>query len=62
MKHWTHAKELAWTISNAILDSKDDELKNLYLSQLLKIRDIIEEETNEYLNQQIENGKLQIRN
>lgn len=57
-----HAIELAWVIANAILDSNDDELKNLYLSQLLKIRDIALKEIEEYLNQQVENGKLQIRN
>lgn len=57
-----HAIELAWVITNAILDSNDEELKNLYISQLIKIRDIALKEIEEYLNQQVENGRLQIRN
>jgi hypothetical protein len=44
------AREIAWTASNAILDGANDELMSITLSQLLAIRDIIEEETKAILN------------
>lgn len=40
------AKELAWTICNAILDSDENELGDITLKQLVLIRDIILEESN----------------
>lgn len=59
-----HAKEIAWTVCNSILDNEDGLLGNLLLSQLLKIREIVELETFEYLQQlnENENGRLQTRN
>lgn len=57
-----HAKEIAWTIANAILDGNNDELGKLQLTQLVAIREIIEKEVAEYLTQQQqinENGRLQ---
>ena len=51
------SKEIAWTISNAILDNEMEELGNLTLSQLLKIRDIIESETISLLSDMVENNK-----
>ena len=56
-----HAWEMAWTVSHAIMDSGDKELTSLSLSQLTKIRDIMENEVYEYLTQQIQNGKLQLQ-
>lgn len=59
-----HAKEIAWTIANAILDDGGEELGKLQLTQLVAIREIIEKEVSEYLTQQQqinekENGRLQ---
>lgn len=45
-----HAREIAWTIINAILDGDYEELKTIQLSQLVIIRDIIETEVEEYLS------------
>ena len=56
-----HAKEIAWAVGNSILDSEDELLGNLQLSQLLKIREIVELETFEYLQQLNENGRLQLQ-
>ena len=44
------AHEIAWAASNAILDGANDELMSITLSQLLAIRDIVEEETKAILN------------
>ena len=54
------ANEIAWTSCNAIVDSDDSELTSLTLKQLVKIRDIIETETNAIINNlnERENGKL----
>ena len=56
-----HAREIAWTIANAILDGGNEELGKLQLTQLLAIRDIVEKEVLEYLTQinENKNGKLQ---
>ena len=56
-----HAKEIAWAVGNSILDSEDELLGNLLLSQLSKIREIVELETFEYLQQLNENGRLQLQ-
>lgn len=56
-----HAWEMTWAISHAIMDSGDKELASLSLSQLTKIRDIIENEIYEYLTQQIQNGKIRLQ-
>jgi hypothetical protein len=47
------SRELAWTISNAIIDSRDKELGTLSLSILVKIRDIIEEESKSLISDMI---------
>jgi len=44
-----HAKEIAWIVSNSIIDNGDKELGDIKLSVLLKIRDIVENETYSYL-------------
>lgn len=51
------SRELAWTISNAIIDSRDKELGTLSLSILVKIRDIIEEESKSLISDMIEKRK-----
>ena len=55
-----HAWEIAQAVSSAILEGEDVQLETLSLKQLVKIRDIVENETYEYLKQLEENGKLQI--
>lgn len=47
------SREIAWTISNAIIDSHDKELGTLSLSILVKIRDIIEEESESLISDMI---------
>ena len=49
------AKEIAWAISNAMIDSDDGEIGNITLSCLVKIRDIIEIEVAEQLKEILEN-------
>lgn len=51
------AKEIAWTVGNAIVDSGDERLKSIDLGQLMIIRDIIESETKSVINNMIEKNK-----
>jgi len=51
------AKEIAWTVGNAIVDNGDDRLKSIDLGQLMIIRDIIETETKAVINDMIERNK-----
>ena len=51
------AKEIAWTVGNAIVDSGDERLKPIDLGQLMIIRDIIETETKAVINDMIERNK-----
>lgn len=51
------AKEIAWTVGNAIVDSGDERLKSIDLGQLMIIRDIIETETKAVINDMIERSK-----
>lgn len=59
-------QEHAWTIAKAveasIVDGEYDELSKITIAQLRRIKDIVENETYEYLNQLKEDGKLQIGN
>jgi len=48
------AKEIAWTVGNAIVDSGDERLKAIDLGQLMTIRDIVETETKAVINDMIE--------
>ena len=48
------AKEIAWTVGNAIVDSGDERLKSIDLGQLMTIRDIVETETKAVINDMIE--------
>lgn len=43
------ARELAWVVGNAIIDSRDKELGAIPLSALVKIRDIVDNETKSLL-------------
>lgn len=51
------AKEIAWTVGNAIVDSGDERLKSIDLVQLMIIRDIVETETKAVINDMIERNK-----
>ena len=51
------AREIAWTVGNAIVDSGDERLKSIDLGQLMIIRDIIETETKAVINDMIERNK-----
>jgi hypothetical protein len=51
------AKEIAWTVGNAIVDNGDERLKSIDLGQLMIIRDIIETETKAVINDMIERNK-----
>ena len=51
------AKEIAWTVGNAIVDSGDERLKSIDLGQLMIIRDIVETETKAVINDMIERNK-----
>ena len=51
------AREIAWTVGNAIVDNGDDRLKSIDLGQLMIIRDIIETETKAVINDMIERNK-----
>jgi hypothetical protein len=51
------AKEIAWTVGNAIVDSGDERLKSIDLGQLMIIRDIVETETKSVINDMIERNK-----
>ncbi len=48
------AKEIAWTVGNAIVDSGDERLKTIDLGQLMVIRNIVESETKAVINDMIE--------
>lgn len=50
------ARELAWTVTNVLLDCVDSEMGDITLSQLSKIRDIIEEETSSLLDDIVDNN------
>ena len=43
------ARELAWVVGNAIIDSRDKELGAIPLNALVKIRDIVDSETKSLL-------------
>lgn len=51
------AREIAWTVGNAIVDSGDERLKSIDLGQLMIIRDIIEMETKSVINDMVEKNK-----
>jgi hypothetical protein len=51
------AKEIAWTVGNAIVDSGEERLRTINLGQLMIIRDIVEEETKAVINDMIEKNK-----
>lgn len=51
------AKEIAWTVGNAIVDSGDERLKSIDLGQLMTIRDIVEAETKAVINDMIERNR-----
>jgi len=51
------AKEIAWTVGNAIVDSVDERLKSIDLGQLMTIRDIVEAETKAVINDMIEKNR-----
>lgn len=51
------AKEIAWTVGNAVVDSGNDRLKAIDLGQLMIIRDIVESETKAVINDMIERNK-----
>lgn len=51
------AREIAWTVGNAIVDSGDERLKSIDLGQLMTIRNIIEAETKAVINDMIERNK-----
>ena len=51
------AKEIAWTVGNAIVDSGDERLKSIDLGQLMIIRDIVEAETKAVINDMIKKNK-----
>jgi hypothetical protein len=51
------AREIAWMVGNAIVDSCDERLKSIDLGQLMTIRNIIETETKAVINDMIERNK-----
>ena len=48
------AQEIAWAVSNSMIDSDDEEIGNITLSCLVKIRDIVEIEVMEQLKELLE--------
>ena len=48
------AQEIAWAVSNAMIDSDDKEIGNITLSCLVKVRDIVEIEVMEQLKELLE--------
>lgn len=46
---WKNSMELSRTICSSIIDSEDVELMKITISQLVKIRKIIEDETQAYI-------------
>lgn len=51
------ARELAWVVGNAIIDSRDGELGSMPLTSLIKIREIVEHETSSLLKDMTEKSK-----
>ena len=51
------AREIAWTVGNAIIDSGDEELGKMTLNNVLKIRDITEQETKAVIKDMIQKNK-----
>jgi hypothetical protein len=51
------AREIAWTVGNAIVDSGEERLRTINLGQLMIIRDIVEAETKAVINDMIEKNK-----
>lgn len=52
---WLKCMELAGVIASSILESQDEELMQITLGQLSKIKKIIEDETKAYFENTIEN-------
>ena len=52
---WLKCMELASVIATSILESQDEELMQITLGQLSKIKKIIEDETKAYFENTIEN-------
>lgn len=52
---WLKCMELACVIASSILESQDEELMQITLGQLSKIKKIIEDETKAYFENTIEN-------
>lgn len=48
------AKEIAWSVGNAIIESDSERLKSIDLGQLMIIREIVELETYSVINTMIE--------
>ena len=57
-----HAWAIAEAVEASIIDGECDVLSKLTIAELRVIKDIVENETYEYLNQLKEDGKLQIGN
>lgn len=53
---WKNSMELSRTICGSIIDSEDVELMEITISQLVKIRKIIEDETQAYI-ENLKNNK-----
>ena len=51
------AKEIAWSVGNAIVDSDSERLKSIDLGQLAIIREIVELETYSVINTMIEKNE-----
>ena len=50
-----YANEIAWAVSNSMIDNEDEEIGNITLSCLVKIRDIVEIEVAEQLTEILKN-------
>lgn len=51
------AKEIAWSVGNAIIESDSERLKSIDLGQLMIIREIVELETYSVINTMIEKNE-----
>lgn len=51
------AKEIAWSVGNAIVESDSERLKSIDLGQLMIIREIVELEVYSVINTMIEKNK-----
>ena len=51
------AKEIAWSVGNAIVESDSERLKSIDLGQLALIREIVELETYSVINTMIEKNE-----